>query len=695
MPKDARISRTLLPSTPGTEHRARGLDLTFRAKLLLGTCGLVVLTGGVIAFVADRSNRASTQGLVDSLFREVSSHAATQTKDFVLRAAPVAESLEQLSDQGLALDDLDRLAHQLLAFLKGNPGMTWVLYGSESGEYVGATRQADDRLHIKRTRIVDGRAHLTEFEVQSDGSWNVFQRDENYGYDSRNRPYYLLAKEKGKLAWTTPFMFFTQGVPGISCVIPVKNSAGRLRGVFSVEFDLNALSEFVGGLSISEHSRVFLFTPDETLLAHPNQQDLQGKGVKGKGALLTLADTGDPLVDAFRQHLDRKYLSSGASVSVSSSATDGFHFFEFNHDGVGYLASTTVFPIGDGQSWIVGAVAPESDFLAAAWRTRWNSLIVAAAALGVALLLAAMLARRISGPVQALIVFMQRVGGGDLEARADFHGSREFRQLSDALNRMIADLRDRLRLRHSLDVAMDVQQQLLPKRPPTIRGFDVAGHSTYCDETGGDYYDFLVVDQPTADHLLIALGDVMGHGVAAALVMAGTRAVLRDRADATGCLADLMGRLNRMIAADLEGSRFMTMHLGVMDVRQKTYRWVSAGHDPAMIYDPVNDSFEEPDASSMPLGIMDDTVYEEHVCGPLQTGQIFVLGTDGVWEMPNSDGELFGKPRLRQAIQAAREGTSEQIAQTIRDALAKFRGDAKPVDDVTFVVVKAVASEAA
>jgi serine phosphatase RsbU (regulator of sigma subunit) len=97
----------------------------------------------------------------------------------------------------------------------------------------------------------------------------------------------------------------------------------------------------------------------------------------------------------------------------------------------------------------------------------------------------------------------------------------------------------------------------------------------------------------------------------------------------------------------------------------------------------------------MPLGIMDDTVYEEHVCGPLQTGQIFVLGTDGVWEMPNSDGELFGKPRLRQAIQAAREGTSEQIAQTIRDALAKFRGDAKPVDDVTFVVVKAVASEAA
>ena len=93
----------------------------------------------------------------------------------------------------------------------------------------------------------------------------------------------------------------------------------------------------------------------------------------------------------------------------------------------------------------------------------------------------------------------------------------------------------------------------------------------------------------------------------------------------------------------------------------------------------------------MPLGVMDDTVYEERVCGPMHPGQIFVLGTDGVWEMPNSAGDQFGKTRLREAIQAACQGTAEQIAQAIRDALAKFRGDAKPVDDVTFVVVKAVA----
>src|SRR5205085_7984410 len=204
-----------------------------------------------------------------------------------------------------------------------------------------------------------------------------------------------------------------------------------------------------------------------------------------------------------------------------------FHFFKFDHDRVGYMASTTVFPIGDGQSWVVGVVAQQSYFLAAVWRTRWMGLAVAAGALALAIALAIQLASHVSRPVQQLIAFMRRVGGGNLESHAAFNSSREFRQLSDALNHMIGDLRDRLRLRHSLDLAMQVQQQLLPRKPPTVPGLDVAGHSTYCDETGGDYYDFVVFDEAAGGGLMVALGDVMGHGVAAALVMAGVRAILR------------------------------------------------------------------------------------------------------------------------------------------------------------------------
>jgi sigma-B regulation protein RsbU (phosphoserine phosphatase) len=253
---------------------------------------------------------------------------------------------------------------------------------------------------------------------------------------------------------------------------------------------------------------------------------------------------------------------------------------------------------------------------------------------------------------------------------------------------MIADLRDRLRLRHSLDLAMQVQQQLLPRKSPSVPGLDVAGHSTYCDETGGDYYDFLVLDESAGGGLMFALGDVMGHGVAAALVMAGMRAVLRDRASGPGGLADLMGRLNRLLAADLKGDRFMTMYLSVIEPRSRTMRSVSAGHDAAIVFDPATGRFEEVGEGGLPLGIMDDTDYREVTTGPLSPGQVIFVGTDGVWEMPDVKGEPFGKERLRELIRATAAEPAAAVAQTIRDRLVAFRGDARQVDDVTFVVVK-------
>jgi len=305
-----------------------------------------------------------------------------------------------------------------------------------------------------------------------------------------------------------------------------------------------------------------------------------------------------------------------------------------------------------------------------------------------AVLLAFVLARAVSRPVLSLIGFMNRVGGGDLEAKADFGGSAEFRQLADALNRMIADLRDRLRVRHSLGVAMEVQQRLLPSSAPRVDGLDVAGHSTYCDETGGDYYDFLVLDRAAPGEVLIALGDVMGHGVAAALVMAGVRAVLRDRAVAEGDLADLMGRLNRLISADHGGERFMTMHLSVIDSKTGTMRWVSAGHDPVIIYDPADGSFTEIGDGDLPLGVVDNTEYREQRSPPFRAGQILFIGTDGVWEMPNVAGEQFGKDRLRDVIRESAACPAEAIAKALRDRLIAYQAQAKQVDDVTFVVVK-------
>jgi sigma-B regulation protein RsbU (phosphoserine phosphatase) len=674
-------SRTPTSTGPASRLREPG----FRTELVAGVCGLVLLTGGTVLWLAHHSARVGTEALTGSIFREVSGRAAAHTRGFVLRAAPVVASLSQLADKGLAVDDRDRLAAQLLAVLKGNPGLSWVSYADADGNFTGPYRTPEGKLRLYRTRIEGGRSRLVEHEVMPDGSWKLFHEDDNSGYDPRVRPFYTQAKAAGRMTWLRPYVFQLWWAPGITCAAPVADAAGKFKGVLTADFDLTALSEFVAGLSISEHSRVFLFTDDQVLLAHPNQRGGAINGERENARLLTLADTGDPLVDSYRAKLQ--------PVSLSSGKEDAFNFFEFRHEEEEFLGSTSAFRIGDDLVWVVGVAAPKADFVGDVWRTQTYALLAAAIAVVGGMVLAIVLARTVSRPVLALTAFVRQVGSGDLDARADIGGSREFRELSTALNHMIGDLRDRLRLRHSLDLAMQVQQQLLPRSSPKIPGIDVAGHSTYCDETGGDYYDFLVLDTPVGGGLMIALGDVMGHGVAAALVMAGVRAVLRDRAAEPGKLADLMCRLNRLLAADHKGDRFMTMHLSIIDPRSRRLRWVSAGHDPAIIFDAATDRFEEAGEGGMPLGIIDEAAYVEETSDPLQPGQIVFIGTDGVWEMPDVKGEPFGKERLRDVIRSTSAETAATIAQAIRDRLAAFRGDARQVDDVTFVVIKMLSVE--
>jgi sigma-B regulation protein RsbU (phosphoserine phosphatase) len=673
-------SSAALGSSPHAASTPYGL--TFRAKLVLGLCGLVLFTGVTVLWLAHKSAQANTEALTGSVFREVSGRAATHTRGFVLSAAPVVQTLGQLADQGLMVDDPERLAPQLLAVLKANPGLSWVSYSDANGSFTGAYRSSETGTRIKRTHIEGGKTKIVEYEILPDGARKVVATDNDSDYDPRTRPFYLAAKKTGRLVWLQPYVFYWQWVPGITCALPVKDSSNELRGVLTADFDLNALSEFISRQSVSKHSLVFLFTSDEILLAHPNHRAVSGERENAK--LLKLSDADDPLVDAYREKLKPEYLN----------ASDGevFHRFEFRHEGTDYLGSATTFHAGDDLAWVVGVVAPKADFVGDVWRTQALALAAAAGAVLAAVMLAFVLASAVSRPVQSLIGFMHRVGGGDLEAKAEFGGSREFRQLANALNHMIADLRDRLRLLHSLGIAMEVQRRLLPASAPKIRGLDVAGHSTYCDETGGDYFDFLLLDEAAPDQVLVALGDVMGHGVAAALVMAGVRAVLRDRAVAAGDLAELMGRLNKFICADHGGERFMTMHLSIIDSRTKTMRWVSAGHDPVIVFDPSDGTFTEVGEGDLPLGVMDDTEYCEQT-STFRPGQILFIGTDGVWEMPDANGEQYGKDRLRQAIRECSRGSADELVRSVRERLTAFRGHVKSVDDVTFVVVKVLTGE--
>jgi serine phosphatase RsbU (regulator of sigma subunit) len=670
--------------------------------LVISITTLVLLSAGAVMLAAFLSSATVARTLADSLFREASNHAVTRARNHVLGVTPVVNALARIAAGALALDDSDRLALQLVEVLKANEGLSWASYSDESGSFTGAMRTPEGTVRLNQSRIEQGRTRLVERDVLPDGSLRVFRTDDDNGYDPRTRPFYRLARSENRLVWLPPYVFFGQNLPGITAAAPVRDTSGRFLGVFTADFDLNAMSAFFGRLTVSPNSRFFLFTDEQILLAHPGTRvvtadDSRSAGTRpAEARMLRLNDVDDGATQAYRA------AAPALSEIVGSGSGPRFTPFRFRHDGQDYLASATAFRVDRGLTWVVGAYAPEEDFLGGVRQGRRIALAIALGAVLLAVLIAVALSRHVSRPVLNLAGFMRKVGAGDLEQRLELRGPREFRQLSETVNRMLVDLRDGLRLRQSLQLAMEVQQRLLPAAPPKVLGLDLAGHSTYCDETGGDYYDFLVVDQTAPHAVMVALGDVMGHGIAAALVMAGARAVLRDRAtvapskpgrdapaDADGSLAGVLDRINRLISNDLGGTKFMTLHLSVIDTAARTFRFASAGHDPAIIYDAGTDTFHECDeGGGLPLGITEDGMYDDQSFAPLRPGMVLTVGTDGVWEMLDESDEQFGKDRLREVIRASASGAASDISRAIVEALRAFRGTRVPADDVTFVVAK-------
>ena len=237
---------------------------------------------------------------------------------------------------------------------------------------------------------------------------------------------------------------------------------------------------------------------------------------------------------------------------------------------------------------------------------------------------------------------------------------------------------------------MEVQQSLLPSETPQIKGLDIAGHSTYCDETGGDYYDYLEIAELSDNTAALVVGDVMGHGIAAAMLMATARGVLRSRCTESGSLGDLLGHLNDLLVEVTGGRRFMTMVLVTIDGEHGQLRLSSAGHDPPFIYDPHQDTFVELETGGLPLGIMHGEEYPEETYGPLPVGSIVLASTDGVWEAQNEAEKMYGKDRIHEVLRRNAQGTARDIARALHDDLQAFCSEARQLDDITFVVVRRI-----
>jgi len=285
------------------------------------------------------------------------------------------------------------------------------------------------------------------------------------------------------------------------------------------------------------------------------------------------------------------------------------------------------------------------------------------------------------------VVVMTAWGSIPLAVEAMRRGARDFVEKPWDNSQLLASLRQQIgrrpapqaAAREELRDAVATQHALLPKETPHIPGCDIAAAWTPCRGVGGDYLDLI----PLGDGRLgIAVGDVAGKGVPAALLMSNLQAAVRALAPEVNGPASLAGRVNRIVSANLASNKFITMFYGILDGRRLTY--TNAGHHaPVLIR--ANGDCARLDAGGPVLGVFPACVYPQ-ASVELRSGDRLVLFTDGMVEAEDPDGAEFGEDRLFSLASENRALDAAGLRQKLMDTVATFtRGDFQ--DDATLLVL--------
>ncbi len=249
----------------------------------------------------------------------------------------------------------------------------------------------------------------------------------------------------------------------------------------------------------------------------------------------------------------------------------------------------------------------------------------------------------------------------------------------------VTELRKSAEQQNSLVLARSVQQRLYPAAPPKSSGFDIAGNAFMADETGGDYFDFILAG---TDRVYLAVGDVSGHGFDAALLMAETRAYLRSAAEIEPDPGTMLSVVNRVLVADTADERFVTLLVICLSRSSGSLRYASAGHVPAYVLDSSGQVRHELASTGAPLGIFRGGTFETRSAPPLEPGELIALFSDGVVETENAAGTPFGSSRALGVVRAHREEPSAKIVNHLYRAIKNYAQPQPQMDDITAVICK-------
>ena len=303
------------------------------------------------------------------------------------------------------------------------------------------------------------------------------------------------------------------------------------------------------------------------------------------------------------------------------------------------------------------------------------------------------LTRRITRAVADLYKATQFVQAGDFShripvERLDQLGvlADSFNQMTGSIDRLIEEENKRQRLENEIFIAREVQNQLFPSTLPSVPGVEIEAICKAARSVSGDYYDFI---QLSPTHVAIAIADISGKGISAALLMASLQAALRSQALTEGSeslsTAELVARLNKHLVRNTGDDRFATFFIAVYDSVTRTLRYTNAGHLPSFLI--CNGSSHLLDKGGMVLGVLEDYAYEQGVL-EVAPDSLLIGYSDGLVEPENVYGEEFGIARLREAAIRVQSAKPLMVAESLMAAAEEWAGTPEQADDMTVIVTR-------
>lgn len=249
--------------------------------------------------------------------------------------------------------------------------------------------------------------------------------------------------------------------------------------------------------------------------------------------------------------------------------------------------------------------------------------------------------------------------------------------------RLFQETLEKQRIEEELNVARTMQQRLLPKSLPPIAGYTIYGMNIPSRQVGGDYYDVIKIDE---DRYALAIGDVSGKSVPAALLMANLQAALRVMIKQKIPLTEVVGNLNDLIFSNTDADKYITFFVGILDRRENRFHYVNAGHNPPLLCHP-NGEIELLEEGGIILGMLSNFAYRSaEIC--FEPGDLFFGYTDGVNEAINLREEEFGEERLTEIVKTRRTDSPRTIADVMWQSILDFSQNQPQEDDVTMLILK-------